>query len=122
MHTLRRVLSVVGSVALALGIVLFATQPTNQQSVAVNYLFGTAEVPLWRLVGAAFVVGCVAAWLLTVLPWTRAKLSARRYRTRAERLESELHQLRNLPLSRDESAPRATTGLAEGGASDAGGG
>ncbi len=121
MHTFRRVLSVVGSIALALAIVLFATQPTNQEPVAVHYLFGAAEVPLWQLVGAAFVVGCVAAWLLTILPWTRAKLSARRHRKRAERLESELHQLRNLPLSRNETAPPAA-GLAEGGASNAGGG
>ena len=36
MHTFRRVLSVVGSIALALAIVLFAPQPTNQEPVAVH--------------------------------------------------------------------------------------
>jgi uncharacterized membrane protein YciS (DUF1049 family) len=121
MQTLRRALTAAGSIALALAIVLFSTQETNRQAVDVHYLFGTTQVALWQLLGGAFLAGCLAAWLLTVLPWTRAKLSARRHRKRAERLESELHQLRNLPLSRDENAA-TTSGLAEGGAGTTGSG
>ena len=101
---------------------LFATQDTNREPVAVHYLLGSAQVPLWQLLGGAFLTGCLAGWLLSLLPWTRAKLSARRHRRRAERLETELHQLRNLPLSRDETAATASPGLADGGTGTRGSG
>lgn len=117
MQTLRKALTVAGLVALVLGVALFATRATNQEPVAVNFLFGSAQAPLWQLVGGAFLGGCIAGWLFSVLPWTRAKLSARRQRRRADRLETELHQLRNLPLSRNESAATPPGSLAEGGVS-----
>ena len=120
MQTLRKVLSVGALVALVVGVAVFATRDTNQAPVEVHYLFGQAEAPLWQLVGGAFLGGGVAGWLFSVLPWTRARLNARRQRKRAERLETELHQLRNLPLSQDESA--AAPNLAEGSAGDSGSG
>lgn len=122
MQTVRKALSVAGLISLVLGVALFSTRATNQEPVAVNFLFGTAQAPLWQLVGGAFLGGCIAAWLFSVLPWTRAKLNARRQRKRADRLETELHQLRNLPLSRDETAAASTASLAEGGANQSGSG
>ena len=121
MQTLRRVLSSAASIALVVAVVMFATRPTNQEAVGVNYLFGEASWPLWQLVGGAFFAGALAAWLLSVPPWMRARFTARRHRKQAERLETELHQLRNLPLSADEGATSGPPAL-PGSASDAGSG
>ena len=109
MPPLRRVLSPAASIALLIGVVLFATRPANQAAVAVHYIFGEASWPLWQLVGGAFLAGALAAWFLAVPPWMRARLDVRRHRKQSERLETELHQLRNLPLSSDE---QATTNVA----------
>lgn len=120
MKTLRRVLSTAGSLALLIGVVLFATRPANQAAVPVHYIFGEASWPLWQLVGGAFLSGALAAWLLSVPPWMRARLDVRRHRKQSERLEGELHQLRNLPLSPDEQQSGATVRSGSAGDASAG--
>ena len=104
MQTLRRVLSTALSLALLIGVVAFATRPVNQNAVDVHYLFGEASWPLWQLVGGAFLAGALAAWLLSVPPWMRSRFEVRRHRKQSARLESELHELRNLPLSAEEQS------------------
>lgn len=59
----------------------------------------TPALPVWSVVIGAFLAGGVAATVLLMLRVTRSTLTARRYRKAANRLESEVHQLRNLPLA-----------------------
>ena len=47
----------------------------------------------------------VVAALLGVLSGARLRLEAKRYRKAARDLESEVHQLRNLPLSTEGAEP-----------------
>lgn len=62
-------------------------------------------VPLWMALGLAFLCGvlCASAGLLYKL--ATKSLVARRYRKTLSGLESEIHQLRNLPLAGSEGAP-----------------
>jgi uncharacterized integral membrane protein len=71
----------------------------NAETVTVDYLLGELpDVPVWALILAAFVAGAVVAGLLSLYELARQGLVARRYRKTAEELESEIHQMRNLPL------------------------
>jgi hypothetical protein len=78
----------------------------NQQPVSVDYVVGHApEVALWKVVLASF--GCGAGLVALYTLWTSARsgLAARRYRKALGGLESEIHQLRNLPLAPDPDVP-----------------
>jgi len=73
---------------------------TNGAPVAVDYLFGTfPAVPLWLalVTSAAAGAGIATAGLSARL--TRSSLAQRRYRKTVAALESEVHQLRNLPVA-----------------------
>ena len=61
-------------------------------------------VPLWLALGIAFLLGvlCASAGLLFKL--ATKSLVTRRYRKTVEGLESEIHQLRNLPLAGSEGS------------------
>jgi len=52
----------------------------------------------WALVGAAAVGASLGAFTVG-FAWLRQRILNRRYRRAIERLESEVHQLRSLPLS-----------------------
>lgn len=78
----------------------------NQQLVSVHYVLAQApEVALWKVVLASF--GCGAGLVALFTLWTSARsgLAARRYRKALGGLESEIHQLRNLPLAPDPDVP-----------------
>jgi uncharacterized integral membrane protein len=81
----------------------------NADLVFVDYLFGTIDAPRWAVLLAAFFLGAVAAALVAAFQAARLALTARRYRKLALSLESELHQLRNLPLGAPDEA-RARSG------------
>jgi uncharacterized integral membrane protein len=61
----------------------------------------------WKVLLGAFALGAVLAVLISLLEVTRYAFVARRYRRAAARLEREVHQLRNLPLSEDGLASGA---------------
>jgi uncharacterized integral membrane protein len=83
----------------------------NSTPVTVSYVFGEFEgVEHWRTLLVAFVVGAGVMSLLLVYEVIKAWLMRRRYRHRVAELESEVHQLRNLPLSADESTAVCATG------------
>jgi uncharacterized integral membrane protein len=94
----------------------------NAALVTISYVFGElAPSPLWLALLAAFAAGAAAAGLVGVYQALRRGLVMRRYRKTLRGLESELHQLRNLPLAtheppslgadeRLESAPRSARG------------
>ena len=85
----------------------------NEQDVSVDYLFGTLrDVPLWLALVGSFALGVVGTALAMLGRLTRASLAQRRYRKTLASLETEIHQLRNLPLEagrpEELDAPRAS--------------
>jgi uncharacterized integral membrane protein len=68
-------------------------------------LLKNVEVSLWVALLAAFVLGAVLAGLVAAYQMARLALLARRYRKIIRGLESEVHQLRNLPLADDAAEP-----------------
>jgi len=82
----------------------------NGGIVAVSYLFGAIEMPLWEALLIFFAAGFAFAgtgWLWQSL---RARMIERRYRKAVGGLEAELHQLRNLPLATDGESASARAG------------
>jgi uncharacterized integral membrane protein len=118
MRLLRRLL--LAALVIALLYVGWRFPTENAQAVRVHYLVGSfEEVPLWLALGASFLLGAALAGLVAALKLTRARLETRRYRKAARGLESEVHQLRNLPLSAEGPAagagePDLASGLPRG--------
>ena len=71
----------------------------NDAPVAVDYLLGGVELPVWQALLSAFVCGAFLVGLFTFYHVARTGLVVRRYRKKLASLEAEVHQLRNLPLS-----------------------
>lgn len=77
----------------------------HQTPVDIHYEVGVLrQVPLWKaLLGAAFVGGVLVG--LPLAFWlARARLEGRHYRRNVKRLEGEVHELRNLPVVREEDS------------------
>jgi hypothetical protein len=90
---------------------LFAAR--NAAQVRVYYLVGeTLEVALWQALGVAFAAGALGVGALMVLAAMRHGLVQRRYRKLIGNLETELHQLRNLPLTPDAESADARSAVA----------
>jgi len=71
----------------------------NDATVSIDFVVGqTGELALWEALLLAVAVGVLATGV--VLGWAllRARLESRRYRKAVANLESEVHQLRNLPV------------------------
>ena len=81
----------------------------NADPVVVNYVAGEfTNVPLWAVILVAFGSGALVAGFLSLFELTKQGLVARRYRKTAEGLETEIHQMRNLPLvASDDSGAAA---------------
>lgn len=102
MKWLRRIVAI----ALFGGSLWLAVQfpKANDQLVRVDLLaFQAPEVELWIALLVSFSVGALLAALVLVYEMTKLGLLARRYRKTVVGLESEIHDLRNLPL--DEPVP-----------------
>lgn len=85
----------------------------NDTPVTVDYLLGeVVGLSLWVVLLAAFALGAALAGAAGLIQIARLGLTTRRYRKSVRGLESELHQLRNLPLS--EEPPRGGPGGGEG--------
>jgi uncharacterized membrane protein YciS (DUF1049 family) len=98
MRTVRRLLAAVLFVAALVAGWRFAD--ANQEAVRVDYLLGAAEgLPLWSALVVAFALGLALAGLFALYQGVRLSLTARRWRKVAEGLQSEIHELRNLPLA-----------------------
>ena len=57
------------------------------------------NVELWRVVLVSIGFGVVVSALVVGFAWLRSRLLNRRYRRVIRRLETELHELRSLPLT-----------------------
>lgn len=98
MRWVRRILLVALLVALPAGVHLLITR--NSQAIAVDLLALRFEsVQLWLALLCSFLAGLGVATAVALLRGARLRLVTRRYRKAARDLESEVHELRNLPLS-----------------------
>ena len=72
----------------------------NAEPVTVT-LFGwtTPTAPAWLVLASAFGLGLFVASLVWLFQVMRLSLLARRYRKEMISLESEVHRLRNVPLT-----------------------
>lgn len=61
-----------------------------------------SNVELWRMVLVSIGFGVVVSALVVGFAWLRSRLLNRRYRRVIRRLETELHELRSLPLTGSE--------------------
>lgn len=93
----------------------------NTGTVAVDLVFGrTPPLPLWAVLLGAFGLGALCAGASLVYELARKSLLARRYRKAVAGLETEIHELRNLPLAEaaegrsDAAPPGAATGAGRG--------
>jgi uncharacterized membrane protein YciS (DUF1049 family) len=93
----------------------------NAELVEVDLLATTIEgVVLWKLLASVLGIGAGLAVLMMAFGTLRARMETRRYRKAVRELESEVHQLRNLPLDRGaevagEPILAATSGGSGGG-------
>jgi uncharacterized integral membrane protein len=77
----------------------------NAQPVTVHYVVGELPaIPLWAVLLGAFAAGAIVAGAFSMFEVAKQGLVARRYRKTAEGLESEIHQMRNLPLVASDSS------------------
>ena len=103
MRWFRRLLWIGALLALLMGGWFFAAR--NDVPVRVHYLLGeTLELALWKALVGAFAAGAVTIGVFAVFAAMRHGLLQRRYRKLITGLESEVHQLRNLPLAPDSEA------------------
>jgi hypothetical protein len=103
MQTVRRLL------ALALFVGLFAVAwrfaTSNESEIRIDLLLiRTPPVAVWVALVVAFALGALSASVSLGYEVIKRSLIARRYRRVAAGLESEIHQLRNLPLVGADSA------------------
>lgn len=92
---LRLIKTIAVLVALCLGI---SVALFNATPVSVNYLFGRIEMSLVVVMIGALVFGFVLALVLCASHVWAVRLEARRLRRRLQDAETELKNLRNLPL------------------------
>lgn len=118
MRWVRRLLVLAVFVGLFWAIWHFAKE--NATVVAISYVFGVVEAPVWQALLATFAAGfglAAIGWSFFVV---RARMVQRRYRKAVGGLEAEIHQLRNLPLAPDSDLPEpgaaAASGVGEKGA------
>lgn len=78
--------------------------PTNLDLVFVQL----HQIPLWSALLGAFALGATCAGASLIYELAKKSFATRRYRKALAGLESEIHQLRNLPLA----APDASGGPA----------
>lgn len=92
----------------------------NATTIDIDLLWLTvAQVTVWQLSLAAFGLGAGAVGLVAGFLGTRGWLLRHRYRTTIRKLESELHQMRSLPLAgAREAGPEPAPGRPADAAAD----
>jgi uncharacterized integral membrane protein len=101
MRMLRRLLLIVVFVALFAGVWRFVGG--NAQPVTIELVFLRPSVPLWAALLGAFLLGALCAGASLVYELAKKSYATRRYKKQMAGLESEIHQLRNLPLEASEA-------------------
>ena len=98
MKWLRRLIVI----ALLVGFAYVANRLPQDNGVLVNIdllAYQVPPIPLWLALALSFLLGVVCASAGLLYQVFKKSLVARRYRKTVASLESEIHQLRNLPLA-----------------------
>ena len=103
MRTVRRLLAVALFAGLFMVVWMFSTRNAGEIGIDLLLLQAPA-VPIWVALLSAFGIGVLTAGLSLAYQLVKKNLVARRYRKAIKGLESEVHQLRNLPLAGSDSA------------------
>ena len=91
-------------VAVCAGWVVFQ----HGEGVSLHFWFATpTDVPLWSVMLGSLLIGALASTLACAWPILNLRLRLRRQSRQLTRLEQEVHGLRTLPLSDEDSTPRA---------------
>lgn len=106
MRWVRRLIGVAIVVTIMVGGWRFAAE--NAAEITVHYLWGSRALRLWQALILAFGAGFALAGAAGLWFGVRARLVQRRYRKAVGGLESEIHQLRNLPLAPEGRPPDRT--------------
>jgi uncharacterized integral membrane protein len=110
MQTVRRLMALFLFAGLFFIVWRFAS--TNATEITVELIFfQTPATPIWVVLLIAFGVGALSAGVSLLYLVLKKNLVARRYRKAVRGLESEIHQLRNLPLAATDSALPSGAGL-----------
>jgi hypothetical protein len=103
MRTVRRLMALFLFAGLFFVVWRFASM--NATEIPVDLLvIQTPEEPIWVVLLIAFGLGALSAGASLCYLVIKKNLVARRYRKAVKGLESEIHQLRNLPLAAADSA------------------
>jgi len=103
MQTVRRLMAL--ALFAGLFIVTWRFASMNATEIPVDLLLlQVPAVPIWIALLTAFGIGALLAGLSLGYQVIKKNLVARRYRKTVRGLESEIHQLRNLPLAGTDSA------------------
>lgn len=103
MRIARRLLAL--ALLAALGVAAWRFVGSNDEAVRVELLWlELGPAPLWGVLLGAFGAGVLLGGGALLYQLLRQALTARRYRKAVGALEAEVHQLRNLPLSEEETA------------------
>lgn len=97
----RRLILVLVFAGVALIAYIFPTSNTEPIALGFDWFgesFRLPEVPVWAVVSVAYVLGIGTATAALTWKIMKQTLAGRRYRKTVAGLESEIHQLRNLPL------------------------
>jgi hypothetical protein len=105
MKTVRRLIALALLAGLFVVAWVFASRNAKEIEVVDLLLYQIPKVPIWMALSAAFGIGALSAGVALVYQVLKKDLVARRYRKTVRSLESEIHQLRNLPLAGTDSAP-----------------
>ena len=97
----RLVPMVVGAGLLYLAYLLTGANATE---ITVDFLLGQVVLTTWQALGLSFFAGAGLVALYALYQMARGGLLRRRYERELAGLETEVHQLRNLPLAPEESA------------------
>lgn len=92
--------AIVSAITLGLLWVGWSFRSGNAGTVDVDLVWARLPgVELWWALSAAVVLGAAGSGLFFGFAWLRQRVINRRHRSTIARLESELHELRSLPLS-----------------------
>jgi uncharacterized integral membrane protein len=101
MRMLRRVLAV--AVFFGLFVALWRFVGGNADPVDIDLLVLRIPLPLWLALLGSFGLGALCAGASLFYSLAKRSFATRRYRKQLAGLESEIHQLRNLPLATPEA-------------------
>lgn len=111
MHWARRILVIALFASALFAGWRFAAE--NGDLVRVHFVLGeVSDVALWKVLLVTFAIGAGftgLAWLRLAL---KSGLMSHRYKKTLGGLEAEIHQLRNIPLAPDSTAPGDTSASA----------